>query len=172
MRGCGRGDAKHGPERSIALHDLGPTEAHSANTLQGIPTTRAACIVTSSTQIERDLFYTGHPQLEAASMVLRLAPTFMRFGSFEIFKSREESNTERTGPSVAHPLLLPKMLDFVIFHHFPALWAAAGGGATSADAPDDKRGMYVAFFEEVVSRTATLVAGWQSVGFCHGARRP
>ena len=30
--------------------------------------------------------------------------------------------------------------------------------------------MYLEFFREVVRRTAQLVAAWQCVGFCHGAR--
>lgn len=137
--------------------------------MQGVPTTRAATLVTSDTRVERDPFYTGHPVQERASVVCRLAPTFLRFGSFEIFKSKEESNTERAGPSAAYPLLLPQLLDWTTFHHYKGIWRGAGGGDTLAAEPQDKRGMYVAVFEEVVRRTATLVAAWQSVGFCHGA---
>ena len=53
--------------------------------VQGIPTTRAGSIVTSDTMIVRDPLYTGDPIEERASVVLRIAPTFFRFGSFEIF---------------------------------------------------------------------------------------
>jgi len=53
--------------------------------VQGIPTTRAGSIVTSDTMIVRDPLYTGDPIEERASVLLRIAPTFFRFGSFEIF---------------------------------------------------------------------------------------
>ena len=53
--------------------------------LQGIPTTRAGSIVTSDTMIVRDPLYSGDPIEERASVVLRIAPSFFRFGSFEIF---------------------------------------------------------------------------------------
>ncbi len=53
--------------------------------LQGIPTTRAGSIVTSDTMIMRDPLYTGDAIEERASVVLRIAPSFFRFGSFEIF---------------------------------------------------------------------------------------
>ena len=52
---------------------------------QGIATTRAGSIVTSDTMIVRDPLYTGNQIEERASTVLRMAPSFFRFGSFEIF---------------------------------------------------------------------------------------
>lgn len=58
---------------------------NSCVALQGIPTTRAGSIVTSDTMIVRDPLYTGDPIEERASVVLRIAPSFFRFGSFEIF---------------------------------------------------------------------------------------
>ena len=56
---------------------------------QGIPTTRAGSIVTSDTMIVRDPLYTGNAVEERASTVLRIAPTFFRFGSFEIFNQSD-----------------------------------------------------------------------------------
>ena len=56
---------------------------------QGIPTTRAGCCITSDTYVVRDVLYTGNPIRERASIVLRIAPTFLRFGSFEIFKAKD-----------------------------------------------------------------------------------
>ena len=38
----------------------------------------------------------------------------------------------------------------------------------SDSATSDRKEKLLAFFEEVVKRTAKLVAHWQSVGFCHG----
>jgi uncharacterized protein YdiU (UPF0061 family) len=49
----------------------------------------------------RDLLYTGNPIEERASIVLRIAPTFMRFGSFEIFKPTDShTGTPQLAPSV------------------------------------------------------------------------
>lgn len=58
----------------------------SARALQGVPTTRAGSVVTSEDRVVRDLLYTGNPVRERCSVVSRIAPSFLRFGSFEIFK--------------------------------------------------------------------------------------
>lgn len=57
--------------------------------VQGIPTTRAGSIITSDSRVTRDAFYSGNPQQERCSIVMRVAPTFLRFGSFEIFKATD-----------------------------------------------------------------------------------
>eukprot|EP00955_Chlamydomonas_euryale_P094988 364904-Chlamydomonas_euryale.AAC.28 len=54
----------------------------------GIPTTRAASVVVGSSCVERDMQYDGRPRMERCAVVARVAPTFLRFGSFEIFKVR------------------------------------------------------------------------------------
>lgn len=51
---------------------------------QGIPTTRALCCITSDSRVERDILYNGNPIMERCSVVCRLAPTFWRFGTFQI----------------------------------------------------------------------------------------
>ena len=63
-----------------------PWPSCATKTLQGVPTTRAASVVTSEDRVVRDLLYTGHPVRERCSVVSRIAPSFLRFGSFEIFK--------------------------------------------------------------------------------------
>lgn len=60
----------------------------------GIATTRAASLIVSDTTVERDLLYNGNVIDEKCAIVMRLSPTFMRFGSFEIFKNTEG----RAGP--------------------------------------------------------------------------
>lgn len=60
----------------------------------GIPTTRAASLVVTDTYAQRDPFYNGRVKNEQCAVVLRLAPSFWRFGSFEIFKG----NGGRGGP--------------------------------------------------------------------------
>ena len=65
----------------------------------GVPTTRAASMVVSNdTKVRRDKLYNGNAKDEKCAVVMRVAPTFMRFGSFEIFKPRDPY-TARQGPS-------------------------------------------------------------------------
>ena len=44
----------------------------------GVPTTRAGSCVTSDTKVIRDIKYDGHPIQEKATIILRIAPTFLR----------------------------------------------------------------------------------------------
>ncbi len=106
----------------------------------GIPTTRALCVIGSSLPVRRET-------LETAAVVTRVAPSFIRFGHFEHFAHHAEF--ERDGHGA-----LRALADFVIAHHFPACRDAANP--------------YVALLEQVTLRTATLMADWQAVGFCHG----
>ena len=101
----------------------------------GIPTTRALAMVTNEDQVIRE-------SIERAAIVVRLAPSFVRFGSFEIFASRGEHDAVRI------------LADFIIDRFYPE----CGRG-------DDR---YVRFLEAVVKRTARLMAQWQTVGFMHG----
>lgn len=110
----------------------------------GIPTTRALSLVQTGDQVERDMFYDGRPQLEPGAIVCRVAPTFIRFGHFELFASRGEVP------------LLRQLVDFTINHYFSQLVAL----------PEHER--VVAFYTEVCERTARLVAQWMRAGFVHG----
>ena len=67
----------------------------------GIPTTRAGVLITSDTLVVRDPNYSGKEVNEKASVVLRIAPTFLRFGSFEIAKEQDEM----TGRKASYYLL-------------------------------------------------------------------
>ncbi|XP_038046390.1 protein adenylyltransferase SelO, mitochondrial-like [Patiria miniata] len=124
----------------------------------GIPTTRAGSCVTSDTKIVRDIFYSGNPIRERATLVLRIAPTFFRFGSFEIFKPLDRM-TGRGGPSVGRKDVLEQMLEYVIKTFFPEIYDQH---------KDNAQERYLAFYREVIKLTAQVVAGWQCVGFCHG----
>ena len=46
----------------------------------GVPTTRAGSVVTSDSKVIRDINYDGNARHERCSVVLRIAPTFLRFG--------------------------------------------------------------------------------------------
>ncbi|KAL1767460.1 hypothetical protein HispidOSU_019702 [Sigmodon hispidus] len=126
----------------------------------GIPTTRAGACVTSESTVIRDVFYDGNPKYEKCTVVLRIAPTFIRFGSFEIFKPHDEY-TGRAGPSMGRNDIRVQMLDYVISSFYPEIQAAH-----TCDNDNTQRN--AAFFREVTRRTAQTVAEWQCVGFCHG----
>eukprot|EP00794_Sanderia_malayensis_P003498 gene3499-3998_t len=124
----------------------------------GIPTTRSASCVTSDTRVVRDMFYDGNPMMERATIISRIAPTFLRFGSFEIFKPKDPMTAE-SGPSFGHADILHQMLSYTIQTIFPEIHNKYS---------DNQLEKYSEFFKEVVLRTAKLVADWQCVGFCHG----
>jgi uncharacterized protein YdiU (UPF0061 family) len=109
----------------------------------GVPTTRALSLVATGDTVIRDMFYDGNPEAEPGAIVCRVAPTFVRFGNFEILAAHEEIET------------LKRLADYVIHHHFPELGAPSPEG-------------YARWFEEICRRTAVMVAEWTRVGFVHG----
>ncbi|WP_419947433.1 protein adenylyltransferase SelO [Candidatus Poriferisodalis sp.] len=110
----------------------------------GVPTTRALSLVGTGDMVIRDMLYDGNPAPEPGAVVCRVAPSFVRFGNFEIFASRGDVETLRT------------LADYVIDTGFPHLVREATPGR------------YVQFFEEVVRRTVEMVCEWMRVGFVHG----
>ena len=109
----------------------------------GVPTTRALSLVGTGERVVRDMFYDGNPQAEPGAIVCRVAPTFVRFGNFEILAANHEHEA------------LKQLADYVITMHFPELGAPSPA-------------TYAAWFEEVCRRTAVLMADWMRVGFVHG----
>jgi len=123
----------------------------------GVPTTRAGTCITSDSRVVRDIFYDGNPIRERCTVITRMAPTFLRFGSFEIFKGPDEQ-TGRKGPSHGRDDILDVMLDYAISTFYAEIDKTI----------EDRKAKILAFYTEVVTRTAKLVAHWQCVGFCHG----
>lgn len=113
----------------------------------GVPTTRALCLVATGEKVVRDMFYDGNPKEEPGAIVCRVAPSFLRFGNFEIFASRDDVATLRA------------LTSYTIRHFFPEL----SNERNTVDAETTAR-----FFEEVCRRTAELVCAWMRVGFVHG----
>jgi uncharacterized protein YdiU (UPF0061 family) len=107
----------------------------------GIPTTRALSLVGTGDKIVRDMFYNGNPQYEAGAIVARMAPSFLRFGNFEMLAARQE---------LEH---LQKLADWTIAKFFPEIQG------------EDK---ILQWLSEVVERTATMIVEWMRVGFVHG----
>ncbi|PIK54361.1 Selenoprotein O [Apostichopus japonicus] len=124
----------------------------------GVPTTRAGCCVTSDSRIERDINYDGNSILEKCTVILRIAPTFLRFGSFEtVLPMSPESG--RKGPSDGRKDITEALLQYTITEFFPEI------AQSHADSLEDQS---LALMDEVVRLTAKLVTEWQGVGFCHG----
>lgn len=109
----------------------------------GIPTTRALSLALTGDDVLRDVMYNGNPAYEKGAIVSRVAPSFLRFGNFEIFASREDSETLKT------------LVDYTITNFYPEL------GEPSKET-------YLAFFKEVSNRTLEMIIHWQRVGFVHG----
>ena len=76
-----------------------------------LPTTRALCVVATGESVMRDMFYNGNPRPEPGAIVCRVAPSFTRFGNFEILASRNDID------------LLRKLVDYTLATDFPALGA-------------------------------------------------
>src|SRR5260370_5058690 len=109
----------------------------------GVPTTRALSLVSTGDVVIRDMFYDGDPRPEAGAIVCRVAPSFVRFGNFEIHASRGESDA------------LQRLANYVIAKHFPDFGVPSPGA-------------YGRWFEEICRRTAVTIADWMRVGFVHG----
>lgn len=115
----------------------------------GVPTTRALSLVTTGESVVRDMFYDGNPQQEPGAIVCRVAPSFTRFGHFEILAARGETG------------LLQRFADFII-----GTDCAAFGLPAITDA--NRRDVILAWLAEVCRRTADMIVGWMRVGFVHG----
>ena len=117
----------------------------------GVPTTRALSLTLTGDDVMRDMLYDGHPANEQGAVVCRVAPSFVRFGHFELPASRGEID------------LLRSLVEHTIRRHFPHLLTADG-----PDNPSVTDEAIVAWFQEVSNRTADLMVDWMRVGFVHG----
>lgn len=116
----------------------------------GVPTTRAASLIVSNhTKVKRDPLYDGNAIMEKCAVVMRVAPTFMRFGSFQIF-AKEDSQTSRAGPSYGmEDQMMPHMLEYVISNFYPEIEPKG----TLVDKTSQ-------MFDILIDRTANMVAHW------------
>ncbi|MCO5107564.1 MAG: YdiU family protein [Burkholderiaceae bacterium] len=136
LKGSGRTPYSRGADgRAVLRSSIREFLCSEAMAALGIPTTRALAIVASDLPVIRET-------VETAAVVTRMAPSFLRFGSFEHFYATGQVDELR------------RLADYLIAKFRPEL----------AGEPDP----YLALLDDVVRRTAALVARWQSVGFCHG----
>ena len=109
----------------------------------GVPTTRSLSLSLSGDNVLRDIMYDGNAAYEQGAIVCRAAPSFIRFGNFQIFASRKDIPN------------LKKLTDYTIDQFFPEIKSGT-------------KESYIAFFREVMLRTLEMSIHWQRVGFVHG----
>jgi uncharacterized protein YdiU (UPF0061 family) len=139
----------------------------------GFPTTRALSLIDSKSLAKRDPMYNGKVINEKCAIVTRVANSFMRFGSFEIFVD-QDSTTGASGPSVnLEDEMMPKMIKYLIDYHFTKIKEAYILDNSKNSSEFNSLDVYPkelikSVFEEIVKRTAYMVAFWQGYGFVHG----
>ena len=109
----------------------------------GIPTTRALSLVTTGEDVVRDVLYNGNPAPEPGAIVCRVAPSFLRFGSFQIHSMNGDKETLRT------------LVEYTIKHHFPEHRSENDDGL-------------IQWLTQVGQETARMISEWMRVGFVHG----
>ncbi len=127
--------SRMGDGRAVLRSSIREFLCSEAMAALGVPTSRALCVTGSDMRVMRETPETG-------AVATRMAPTFIRFGSFEhwFYNDRKEE--------------LKTLADYVIDRFYPELRAT----------PQP----YQALLMEVTRRTAELIAQWQAVGFMHG----
>lgn len=109
----------------------------------GVPTTRALSLSLSGDQVLRDMLYNGNADYEKGAIVCRVAPSFIRFGNFQVFMAQEDTAN------------LKKLTDYTIKHFYPHLG-------------EPNKESYIEFFREICEKTLDLMIHWERVGFVHG----
>lgn len=109
----------------------------------GVPTTRALSLALSGDQVLRDVLYNGNPDYEKGAIVCRAAPSFLRFGNYEIFAAQKDIAT------------LKVLVDYTIKHQYLHLG-------------EPSKQTYIKFLREVGEKNLDMVMHWQRVGFVHG----
>ncbi len=136
LKGAGKTPySRMGDGRAVLRSSIREFLCSEAMAALGIPTTRALVVTGSQQRVMRE-------SLETAAVVTRMAPSFVRFGSFEHWHYRDKPDELRT------------LADYVIDTFYPDLRGAANP--------------YAALLAEVTRRTARMIAHWQAVGFMHG----
>ncbi|WP_010465631.1 protein adenylyltransferase SelO [Acidovorax radicis] len=140
LKGAGRTPySRMGDGRAVLRSSIREFLCSEAMHGLGIPTSRALCITGSPAPVRRE-------EVETASVVTRVAPSFVRFGHFEHFAANDLQPQLKT------------LADYVIDRYYPEC----------RDNHDFGGNPYAALLQAVSERTARLMAQWQAVGFCHG----
>ncbi|AIY41386.1 Selenoprotein O and cysteine-containing homologs [Collimonas arenae] len=127
--------SRMGDGRAVLRSSIREYLCSEAMAALGIPTSRALAVIGSDQLAMRE-------RPETTAVVTRMAPSFVRFGSFEHWYYNNQPENLKT------------LADYAIAGFYPELLAAANP--------------YQALLAEVTRRTAHLMAQWQAVGFMHG----
>jgi uncharacterized protein YdiU (UPF0061 family) len=110
LKGAGRTPySRTADGRAVLRSSLREFVCSEAMHFLGVPTTRALSLVGTGEQVIRDMFYDGHPAPEPGAIVCRVAPSFVRFGNFQVHAANEELEPLR------------RLIDYVIRMHYPGL---------------------------------------------------
>ena len=113
----------------------------------GVPTTRALSLINTGEHVMRDILYNGNAAYEPGSVVCRVSPSFVRFGSFQLFAARHEYDELR------------QLVNVTIEQQFPELLEQYQA---------DSKPLFLAWFALVCQRTVTMIVHWMRLGFVHG----
>lgn len=108
-----------------------------------VPTTRALSLVTTGEDVVRDILYDGRPAAEPGAIICRVAPSFIRFGSFQIHSMSGDLGTLRS------------LVDYTVKHHFPDYNIQTDDGI-------------IEWLKRIADETAFMIAHWMRIGFVHG----
>ena len=136
LKGAGKTPySRFGDGRSVLRSTIREYLCSEAMHALGINTTRAISIFSNEEPVYRE-------RIERAALLVRLAKSHIRFGSFEYFHHTRQYKCVK------------KLADYIIDQHFFMF-----------KKNDDR---YLQMFRCMVHKTAEMIAKWQSVGFSHG----
>jgi uncharacterized protein YdiU (UPF0061 family) len=136
LKGAGKTPySRFGDGRSVLRSSIREYLCSEAMHALGIETTRALSIFSSEEPVYRE-------KIEHAALLVRLARSHIRFGSFEYFHHTHQYKC------------IKKLAEHIIEQHLPIFKKS-----------EDR---YSQMFRFIVPKTAKTIAKWQSVGFSHG----
>ncbi|AFY59410.1 YdiU family protein [Synechococcus sp. PCC 6312] len=103
----------------------------------GVRTSRTLSLIETGEQLWRG----DEPSPTRSSVLVRFSRSHIRFGTFERLHALQR------------PDLIPPLLDHVLEYYYPHLLTRSEP--------------YLDFYQELVAKTANLVAQWMAAGFCH-----
>lgn len=128
--------SRMGDGRAVLRSTIREYVASIAMAALNIPTTLALGMCDSDTTVYRE-------EAETGAVILRVSPSFIRFGHFEYFAKQKRLQE------------LQQLIDFTISNYYPEI---------ELNSPD----YILKFLDAVVKKTAQMIASWQAVGFVHG----
>lgn len=142
--------SRHADGRAVLRSSLREYVCSEVMHALDVPTTRALSLVQTGEMVVRDMFYDGNPQPEPGAVVCRVAPSFVRFGNFELPAARADN------------VLLRQLVEFVIRSDRPDL------AATLDMNPATWTAVCLDWFQQVCRLTQQMIVAWMRVGFVHG----